>query len=91
MRIVFPLILLGTLTAAGAEGVFGIWRVNLARSSPFSDLVEVKFEPHSRGEIFTVEKPHELVLVITEQHLAGWSADRRLLLEKRIRREFINE
>ena len=145
MRIVFPLILLGTLTAAGAEGVFGIWRVNLARSSPFSDLVEVKFEPHSRGEVFTVERvhadgrattsstilyfdtlprdfqdsdcsgtqssrrldnttaeilrtcadgrtmrivrrfgerPHELVLEITEQRLAGWRAERRLVLEK---------
>jgi hypothetical protein len=57
MRIVFPLILLATLTAAGAEGVFGIWRVNLTRSTaPFSDLFEVRFEPHSRGEVFTVER-----------------------------------
>lgn len=146
MRIVFPLILLGTLTAAGAGGVFGIWRVNLARSTArFSDLVEVKFEPHSRGEVFTVErvhangrattsstilyfdtlprdfqdsdcsgtqssrrldnttveilrtcadgrtmrivrrfgeKPRELVLEITEQRVAGWRAEHRLLLEK---------
>jgi hypothetical protein len=59
MRIVLPLMLLGTLAAPGAEGVFGIWRVDLARSTaPFSDLVEVRFEPHSRGEVFTFEWVH---------------------------------
>jgi hypothetical protein len=56
MRIVFPLILLGTL-AAGAEGLFGNWRLKLARSTaPFSDLVAVRFEPHRRGEVFTVDR-----------------------------------
>jgi hypothetical protein len=51
--------LLGTLAAAWAGGVFGVWRVDLARSTaPFSDLVEVRFEPHRRGEVFTVERVH---------------------------------
>jgi hypothetical protein len=57
MRIVLPLMLLGALAASGAEDVFGIWRVELARSTaPFSDIVAVRFEPHERGEVFTVER-----------------------------------
>jgi hypothetical protein len=57
MRIVLLLMLLGGVAVASAEGVFGIWRVNLTRSTaPFPDLVEVRFEPHSRGEVFTVER-----------------------------------
>ena len=57
MRVVLPLMLLSTLAASGAEGIFGVWRVNLIRSTaPFPDLVEVRFEPHGRGEVFTVER-----------------------------------
>ena len=57
MRVVLPLMLLGTLAASGAAGIFGVWRVNLIRSTaPFPDLVEVRFEPHGRGEVFTVER-----------------------------------
>jgi hypothetical protein len=59
MRIVLPLMLLGTLATAGAEGIFGTWRVNLTRSTgPDSDLVKVRLEPHGKGEVFTVERVH---------------------------------
>ena len=59
MRIVFPLMLLGTLATGQSEAVYGVWRVNLSRSTaPFSDLVKVRFEPHRRGEVFTVERVH---------------------------------
>jgi len=54
---ILPLMLLGTLAAARSEPVFGVWRVDLTRSTaPFSDLVEVRFERHSKGEVFTVER-----------------------------------
>jgi hypothetical protein len=57
MRIVLPLMLLGTLGCGESKAAFGVWRVNLSRSTaPFSDLVQVRFEPHRRGEIFTVER-----------------------------------
>src|SRR5215472_10988797 len=59
MRIVLPLMLLGALATAGAEGIFGTWRVNRTRSTaPVSDLVKVRFEPHGKGEVFTVERVH---------------------------------
>ena len=59
MRIVLPLMLLGTLATAGAEGIFGTWRVNRTRSTaPVSDLVKVRFEPHAKGEVFTAERVH---------------------------------
>jgi hypothetical protein len=57
MRIVLPFMLLTAIASSWAEGVFGSWRVNLARSTaPFSDLVKLRFEPHSRGEVFTVDR-----------------------------------
>ena len=37
-----------------AAGAFGVWRANAGRSvNAYNHMVVVRFEPHSKGEVFT--------------------------------------
>jgi hypothetical protein len=59
MQIVSPptLIFLScfSLPASGAD-VFGVWRINFERSTnAYTHSVVVRFEPHRRGEVFTLD------------------------------------
>ena len=59
MRIVSPptLIFLScfSLPASGAD-VFGVWRINFERSTnAYTNSVVVRFEPHRKGEVFTLD------------------------------------
>ena len=54
MRIV-PLLMLAAVCCA--EGEFGTWKVNSARSQdPYPKSLTVRFEPHVKGEVFTVDR-----------------------------------
>ena len=53
-----PLLILSTCLAlhAGAADAFGVWRINFNRSTnAHNQAVVVRFEPHSKGEVFTLE------------------------------------
>ncbi len=54
MRIALLLILLGAAGVTRAEDVLGAWRVT--RVAAYSDLVAVRFEPHAKGEVFTLDR-----------------------------------
>ena len=57
MRIALVVMLLGALDATRAEDAFGAWRVTPIRSTAaYSDLVAVRFEPHAKGEVFTLDR-----------------------------------
>src|SRR5712692_8992957 len=57
MRIVLLLMLLGASGSIWAEDAFGVWKVNPIRSTaPYSDTVTVRFEPHDKGEVFTMDR-----------------------------------
>jgi hypothetical protein len=57
MRIVALLMLIGASGSTWAEDAFGVWRVNPIRSTaPYSDNVTVRFEPHTKGEVFTLDR-----------------------------------
>jgi hypothetical protein len=50
------LILLATI-CCGADGVFGTWKVNKNRSTaPYAKSLIVRFEPHAKGEVFTLDR-----------------------------------
>lgn len=57
MRAILLLILFAT--SSWAEGAFGTWKMNPARStlngSPHPESFTVRIEPHSRGEVFTID------------------------------------
>lgn len=41
----------------GAADAFGVWRANISRSiNPYNHVVVVHFEPHPKGEVFTMEE-----------------------------------
>jgi len=47
----------GELAGDGAEYPFGIWNVNPGRSiQPYPDKFVVRFQPHAKGEVFTVDR-----------------------------------
>src|SRR5262249_31949964 len=50
-------------TSCWAEGTFGTWKMNPARStfngSPHPESFTVRIEPHARGEVFTLDKTEE--------------------------------
>jgi hypothetical protein len=58
MRTILPLILLAP--DCWADGVFGTWKMNPARSrmagSPRLESFAVRIEPHAKGEVFTLDK-----------------------------------
>lgn len=58
MRIVPLLMLIGATccsTSIRASEFFGIWKANLVRSTnPYAGGLVIRFEPHIRGEVFTV-------------------------------------
>ena len=47
-------------TASWADDPFGIWKINLARSTfigePHLKSFTVRFEPHPSGEVFTLDR-----------------------------------
>jgi hypothetical protein len=57
MRIALLVMLIGASGTAWAEDAFGVWRVTPIRSAaPYSDLVTVRFAPHAKGEVFTLDR-----------------------------------
>jgi len=60
MRRVALIMLMGATTSiipARAGEVFGIWKANLIRSSePNPKSLIVRFEPHAKGEVFTLDR-----------------------------------
>ena len=60
MRIAPSLILTGAACAAiWAGDAFGLWKVNPAASTdprPPGESVTVRFEPHTKGEVFTMDR-----------------------------------
>ena len=60
MRIVPLLMLLGAACFAApswAGDAFGVWKVNLTGSTnPYPESLTIRFEPHSKGEVFTVDR-----------------------------------
>ena len=63
MRTIPLLILIATACRAPlsrAEGAFGIWNMNVARSTFTGDAqpkgLTVRIEPHTKGEVFTLDK-----------------------------------
>jgi hypothetical protein len=48
------------MAVCSAEGPFGIWKMNPARSTPTADprlkSLTVRFEEHAKGEVFTVDQ-----------------------------------
>lgn len=60
MRIVALLLLIGTGGCAEpsrAGDAFGVWKVNPSRSTdPYPNGLTVRFEPHARGEVFTLDR-----------------------------------
>ncbi len=59
MRIVALLILMGAASCTApsrARDAFGTWKVNSVRSTgPSPKSVIVRFEPHAKGEVFTMD------------------------------------
>ena len=52
-----PLLILVAAVCCWADGVFGIWKVNPTRSTePYSKSLIVRFEPHTKGEVFTLDR-----------------------------------
>jgi hypothetical protein len=44
-------------SACWAEAAFGIWNMNPARSTdPYATSFTVRFEPHTKGEVFTLDR-----------------------------------
>ena len=60
MRIVPLLMLIGGACCAApssAGDAFGIWKVNLIGSTnPYLKSLTVRFEPHAKGEVFTLDR-----------------------------------
>jgi hypothetical protein len=60
MRIVPLLMLIGAARFAApiwAGDVFGVWKANLIRSTDhYPKSLVVRFEPHTRGEVFTLDR-----------------------------------
>jgi hypothetical protein len=60
MRIVPLLMLIGATccgTSIRAAELFGTWKVNLVRSTnPYFGGIVIRFGPHVRGEVFTVDR-----------------------------------
>jgi hypothetical protein len=60
MRIVPVLMLIGAAGFAApirAGDVFGVWKANLIRSTDhYPKSLVVRFEPHTRGEVFTLDR-----------------------------------
>ena len=57
MRIALLAMLIGAFGTAWAEDAFGVWRVTPIRwAAPYSDLVAVRFAPHAKGEVFTLDR-----------------------------------
>ncbi len=60
MHATLLLILLGSASwapASRAEDAFGIWKVNPIRSrDPYLKSLTVRFEPHAKGEVFTLNR-----------------------------------
>ncbi len=60
MHATLCMILLGSAGWAApswAGDAFGIWKVNRLRSGdPYPTNVTVRFEPHAKGEVFTIER-----------------------------------
>ena len=55
MRIFLMLILPAAICLA--EGAFGTWKVNPIRSTdPYPESLTVQFEPHAKGEVFTLDR-----------------------------------
>jgi len=55
MRTVPPLLLFAAACWAG--DAFGIWKVNPTRSTdPYPKGLTVRFEPHAKGEVFTLDR-----------------------------------
>jgi hypothetical protein len=56
MKIVLLLMLIAGPEFASAEDAFGVWQVNQNHSiGPRSDILAVRFERYSKGEVFTLE------------------------------------
>jgi len=56
MRIVLPLMLVAGVGSAWAEDAFGVWQLNRDRSTgPHSGILAVRFERHTKGEVFTLD------------------------------------
>ena len=55
MRAILLMLLLSTPNWAG--DAFGIWKVNPIRSTdPYPESLTVQFEPHAKGEVFTLDR-----------------------------------
>ncbi len=55
MRAFLELILM--VTGCRAGDAFGIWNMNPARSTdPYPICFTVRFEPHAKGEVFTLDR-----------------------------------
>ena len=56
MRLGRLLMLLGAATSWAGEA-FGVWKLNLARSTPAGNekSVTLRIEPHAKGEVFTLD------------------------------------
>ena len=61
MRIVRWMMLIGAACfAVWAGDAVGIWKVNPLRSrDPYPGIVTVRFEPHAKGEVLTLDQVHE--------------------------------
>jgi hypothetical protein len=56
MKMVLLLMLIAGPEPTWAEDALGVWQVNRDRSTgPHSDILAVRFERHSKGEVFTLE------------------------------------
>ena len=58
MHVAPVLLLIGAscITTSWAEDAFGIWKINPARSTdPRPTSLVIRFEPHSKGEVFTLD------------------------------------
>jgi hypothetical protein len=56
------LVMLLLIAACRAEGPFGIWKMNPARSTLTGDRIKgfiVRIEPHAKGEVFTIDRTIE--------------------------------
>ena len=56
MKTVLLLMLLTGPESIWAQDAFGVWQVNRDRSTgPHSDILAVRFERHTKGEVFTLD------------------------------------
>ena len=81
-----PIVLLLTLIAAGCGAsasrpgdAFGAWRMNAARSTfvrdPYPKSLTIRFEPHPKGEVFTLDRIDEDGRTITSSTILYFDGD----------------